>query len=96
MTNATPDPSKDATKEELENDMAATRERLSENIEALEDKLNVSKQAKTKVNDAKEQVGAKAKVVAEQLKAYPRAAMAVGGTLVALVVLIAARRGRST
>jgi hypothetical protein len=95
MTNATPDGSKDPTKEELENDMAATRERLSENIEALEDKLNVPKQAKTKVNDAKEQVGAKAKVVTEQLKAYPRAAMAVGGTLVALVVLIAARRGRS-
>ncbi|HET9872391.1 MAG TPA: DUF3618 domain-containing protein [Propionibacteriaceae bacterium] len=58
----------------------------------------------TRAKDVTSQVGQTAKTVSrklndrplvEQLKAYPRAAVATGGTLAALVALLIARRERS-
>lgn len=55
-TTLPPEPPKDATIDEIEEDIAITRERLGETIDALEGKLDVSAQAKRKVEHTKAQV----------------------------------------
>ena len=51
-----PEPAKDASADEIVQDIAATREHLAETIDALEDKLNVPLQAKRKVDETRAQV----------------------------------------
>ena len=50
----TPEPSPDATVEEIRADIEATRTDLGQTVEALSAKLDVTQQAKQKVDDTKE------------------------------------------
>jgi uncharacterized protein YhaN len=51
----TPPPTKDASVEDIEADIAATRERLAESVDALADKVNVKARAQEKADQTKQQ-----------------------------------------
>jgi len=84
----------DATKDELEADRAATRERLAASVEALVAKTDVKGQAKAKATETADQVKSGAEDVLDQVRQLPPAvlaAVAIGVTLVAILVI---RRSR--
>jgi hypothetical protein len=78
------------TVEQLEADRAATRERLAASVEALVAKTDVKGQAKAKATETADQVKSGAEDVLEQVRQLPPAvlaAVAIGVTLVAIVLI---------
>ena len=85
-------PSKGASTEEIEADIARTRERLGDTVDALSERLDVKAQAKKKAQQTKDRAKSKAQHIQDQ--AGPALPIGAAVAVVLVVALIIWRRQR--
>ena len=85
-------PSKGASTEEIEADIARTRERLGDTVDALSERLDVKAQAKKKAQQTKDRAKSKAQHIQDQ--AGPALPIGAAVAVVLVVALVIWRRQR--